>query len=79
MIAQLSVKPKDHLKKYAVNTIDYLWNASIVITILFGASVLLLFGMGLMISSGLIKPPPQLCHYMVENIHIEDFCKQTPE
>ncbi len=78
MIAQLSVKPKNNLKKFATNTIDYLWSFSMVITILFGASVLLLGGMGLMISAGVIKPPPQLCHYMTENIHMEDFCTQTP-
>ncbi len=78
MIAQPVVKPKDQLKKYATNTIDYLWNASMVIAILFGASILLLGGMGLMISAGVITPPPQLCHYMIENIHMEDFCRQTP-
>jgi hypothetical protein len=66
---------KKELKTHTGKLVDYSWNASVGLTLLFGVSMLLIFAIGLAINFGIIKLPPQLCHYMIGNQHIEELCK----
>ena len=62
-------------KKSAGRVADFSWNASVILMMMFGGAVLLLIVTALAINAGAIKLPPQLCHYMVGNMHIEQLCK----
>jgi hypothetical protein len=75
MIAHVSPDFKGRMKIYVEKLVDYSWNASLVITFLFGAIVLAMLMLALAINYKLISPPPLLCHYMVGGLHIEEFCK----
>jgi hypothetical protein len=66
---------KSRIKIYAGKLVDYSWDASLVITFLFGFMVLAMLMFALAINYKLISPPPLLCHYMVGGLHIEEFCK----
>ena len=66
---------KSRIKIYAGKLVAYSWDASLVITFLFGFMVLAMLMFALEINYKLISPPPLLCHYMVGGLHIEEFCK----
>jgi hypothetical protein len=66
---------KSRIKIYATKLVDYSWDASLVITFSFGAIVLAMLMFALAINYKLISPPPLLCHYMIGELHIEEFCK----
>jgi hypothetical protein len=75
MIENATPDLKSRIKIYAAKLVDYSWDASLVITFLFGAIVLAMLIFALAINYKLISPPPLLCHYMVGGLHIEEFCK----
>ena len=75
MTGRVFPKFKDQLKIYGGKLVDYSWNTSVGMTLLFGMFALLILAMSLAINFGIIKLPPQLCHYMIGNQHIEDLCK----
>ena len=75
MIAYVTPDFKNRMKICAGKLVDYSWDASLVITFLFGAIVLAMLKFALAINCKLISPPPLLCHYMVGGLHIEEFCK----
>ena len=66
---------KSRIKIYAAKLVDYSWDASLVITFLSGAIILAMLMFALAINYKLISPPPLLCHYMIGELHIEEFCK----
>jgi RsiW-degrading membrane proteinase PrsW (M82 family) len=75
MIGNATPDFKSRIKIYAAKLVDYSWDASLVITFLFGAIVLVMLVFALAINYKLISPPPLLCHYMIGTVHIEEFCK----
>jgi len=75
MIGNATPDFKSRIKIYAAKLVDYYWDASLAITFLFGAIVLAMFIFALAINYKLISPPPLLCHYMIGELHIEEFCK----
>ena len=75
MIGHETLDFKSRIKIYAAKLVDYSWDASLVITFLFGSMVLAMFIFALAINHKLISPPPLLCHYMIGELHIEEFCK----
>ena len=75
MLAHVTPDFKSRIKIYAAKLVDYSWDASLVITFLFGAIVLAMLMFALAINYKLISPPPLLCHYMIGGLHIEEFCK----
>ena len=75
MLAHVTPGFKSRIKIYAAKLVDYSWDASLVITFLFGAIALAMLMYALAINYKLISPPPLLCHYMVGGLHIEEFCK----
>ena len=66
---------KSRMKIYAGRLVDYSWDASLVITFLFGFMLLAMLMFALAINYKLISPPLLLCHYMIGELHIEEFCK----
>ena len=75
MIAHGTLDFKSRIKIYAGKLVDYSWDVSLVITFLFGAIVLAMLMFALAINYKLISPPQLLCHYMIGELHIEEFCK----
>jgi hypothetical protein len=75
MIGHETLDFKSRIKIYAAKLVDYSWDASLAITFLFGAIVLAMLIFALAINYKLISPPPLLCHYMIGELHIEEFCK----
>jgi len=75
MLAHVTPDFKGRIKIYAANLVDYSWDASLVITFSFGAIVLAMFMYAIAINYKLVSPPPLLCHYMIGELHIEEFCK----
>ena len=75
MIGHETLDLKSRIKIYAAKLVDYSWDASLVVTFLFGAIVLAMLMYALAINYKLTSPPPLLCHYMVGGLHIEEFCK----
>ena len=75
MIGHETLYFKSRMKIYAGKLVDYSWDASLAITFLFGAIVLATLMFALAINYKLISPPPLLCHYMIGELHIEEFCK----
>ncbi|HEY8096565.1 MAG TPA: hypothetical protein VIE65_10810, partial [Methylobacter sp.] len=64
MVAHVTPGFKSRIKIYAAKLVDYSWDASLVITFLFGDIVLAMFIFALAINYKLINPPTLLCHYM---------------
>ena len=75
MIGNATPDLKSRIKIYAGKLVDYSWDASLAITFLFGAIVLAMLMYALAINYKLVSPPPLLCHYMIGELHIEEFCK----
>jgi hypothetical protein len=75
MIGHETLDFKSRIKIYAAKLVDYSSDASLVITFLFGTIVLAMLMFALAINYKLISPPPLLCHYMIGELHIEEFCK----
>jgi hypothetical protein len=75
MIGHETLDFKTRLKIYATKLVDFSWDASLIITFMFGAIVLAMFMFAIAINYKLISPPPLLCHYMIGELHIEEFCK----
>ena len=63
------------LRSYAVKLLDLVWDAAVVVTFGFALIVTLLFAIGLAVDLNIMQVPPQLCHYMSGNQHMDDFCK----
>lgn len=75
MTARVTPDLKSRLQQYAKKLLEYSWDASLILTLGFGAMLLFMLMYGLAINYNIINPPPLLCHYMVGNKHVEDICK----
>ena len=76
MIGHETLDFKSRIKIYAAKLVDYSWEASLVITFLFGAIVLAMFIFALAINYKLISPPPLLCHYMIGGCILRNFASK---
>lgn len=74
MIARSLPDHKSPIKIYAKLILDYLWDASLVIAILFGIILLSALTLTLAINYNIITLQ-QYCHYISQNLPVEGFCK----
>ncbi|HMK91315.1 MAG TPA: hypothetical protein VK446_16995 [Methylocystis sp.] len=60
---------------FSERLIDSLWYACLILVFGFVLAVGILFTFALALDVNLVKLPPQICHYMTGEPHLDRFCR----